>query len=202
MQCFNSSQVGYKLRVEACSALPHSSVSIPHRLATNTAADGATIDIQDGFNSSQVGYKRVAWWSSSLPAAPFQFLIGWLQTGLNVPLAVLVNVFQFLIGWLQTYLRTLENEALQRGFNSSQVGYKLVTVQYTKESKIFKVRSKSANFGAMFTIKFYNNITKNQQFFALWIPFVEVQDFLQDWRSTTENSDGVRKRVSKLSKRV
>ncbi len=132
----------------------------------------------------------------------FQFLIGWLQTreernGRNEK-----ERFQFLIGWLQTpFGRAFRLEG-RYGFNSSQVGYKLVTVQYTKKSKIFKVRSKSANFESMFTIKFYNNIIKNQQFFALQIPFVEVQDFLQDWRSTTENSDGARKRVSKLSKRV
>ena len=100
--CFNSSQVGYKLRDIFVRWLWTDGVSIPHRLATNfcsTKYSPALSGFQfligwlqtrklfekrdrftESFNSSQVGYKQFIqkmreniWWR-------FQFLIGWLQT--------------------------------------------------------------------------------------------------------------------------
>ena len=120
---FNSLQVGYKPGCTHCDK-SKSIVSIPYRLATNTAASKVC--------SSQ---------------CLFQFLIGWLQTthlhnnefiakisfnslqvgykqNYTVHTAMLTSRFQFLIGWLQTNLPISYFDVII-SFNSLQVGYKL-----------------------------------------------------------------------------
>ena len=55
----------------------------------------------------------------------FQFLIGWLQTGLfSAVKQPVIDMFQFLIGWLQTKVPQSSLYRLLQGFNSLQVGYK------------------------------------------------------------------------------
>ena len=79
MSRFNSLQVGYKPPAEKSQYTGYSC-----------------------FNSLQVGYKRPAWCCGIFRLAPFQFLIGRLQTHIT-PVNVDINPeFQFLIGRLQT----------------------------------------------------------------------------------------------------
>ena len=60
--CFNSSQVGYKQFISATGCKSLRGVSIPHRLATNFQLIKMERFIFLSFNSSQVGYKPCTSW--------------------------------------------------------------------------------------------------------------------------------------------
>ena len=101
---FNSLQVGYKRRHIFLPPLSSELVSIPYRLATN----GSIWTERQRFG--QRFQFLIGWLQTTVEIFPimhgvqFQFLIGWLQTSISFfySSTKLVKVFQFLIGWLQT----------------------------------------------------------------------------------------------------
>ena len=122
-ESFNSLQVGYKpivITTLPCRTLCFNSLQVGYKLFLITLHSSKILR----FNSLQVGYKL----KISMRCKISRFCFNSLQVGYKRSrtafLLCFSFLFQFLIGWLQTVIEISGNETFDYSFNSLQVGYK------------------------------------------------------------------------------